>query len=172
MSSTAHAQVESYLIDQLQAFGMQTEVQEATSLRELPEYGQPEVVGGGRVRNIVARVLGEAAFGGSGALGGIDELLVCQDGNFPVLHVSAELLIGLLALVSGVGLGMLAYSSKASGACTQRSRIIRTVCPPSSSSRRVLPTRCRFFDFADPTIISRSVAIPPVLDTVVWEPMT
>jgi hypothetical protein len=62
----------------------------------------------------------------SGAFGGIVGLLVYQDGNFPVLHVSAELLMGLLAIVSGIALvrrrtwarglvlfvlGMLAYSS-------------------------------------------------------------
>ena len=62
----------------------------------------------------------------SGAFGGIPGLLVYQDGNFPVLHVSAELLMGLLAIVCGIALmrrqawanglalfalGMLAYSS-------------------------------------------------------------
>jgi hypothetical protein len=62
----------------------------------------------------------------SGAFGGIAGLFVYQDGNFPVLHLSAELVMGLLAIVSGIALmrrrtwarglvlfvlGMLAYSS-------------------------------------------------------------
>jgi hypothetical protein len=62
----------------------------------------------------------------SGAFGGIAGLFVYQEGNFPILHIIAEVLMGTLALVSGIGLmrrkpwarglalaalGMLGYSS-------------------------------------------------------------
>jgi hypothetical protein len=62
----------------------------------------------------------------SGAFGGMAGLFVYQDGNFPALHVTAEVLMGVLSIVSGIGLtreqswarglalvavGMLGYSS-------------------------------------------------------------
>lgn len=40
----------------------------------------------------------------SGAFGGITGLLAYQDGNFPILHVTAEFLMGLVAVASGIGL--------------------------------------------------------------------
>ena len=62
----------------------------------------------------------------SGAFGGITGLFVYQEANFPILHVTAELLMGVLAVASGialvhrqpwarglalVALGMLGYSA-------------------------------------------------------------
>jgi hypothetical protein len=40
----------------------------------------------------------------SGAFGGLTGLFVYQDGNFPILHVTAELLMGSMAAASGIGL--------------------------------------------------------------------
>ena len=58
MGSAAHQTAEQYLVDQLTALGLQTELQETTSLRQPVEYGQPDIVVGGRVRNVVARLPG------------------------------------------------------------------------------------------------------------------
>jgi hypothetical protein len=40
----------------------------------------------------------------SGAFGGMAGLFVYQDGNFPIFHVTAELLMGIVAVASGIGL--------------------------------------------------------------------
>src|ERR1051326_1096735 len=40
----------------------------------------------------------------SGAFGGMAGLFVYQDGNFPIFHLTAELLMGIVAVASGIGL--------------------------------------------------------------------